>query len=84
MVEHRWQVLCLDKRTGKTLHFAPDGRAHMYAAVHFSLVGIRSCFAPFLGFAIFRLFGYRVAFAFSATLLTVAAIIIGRLARRTV
>ena len=65
------------------IHFAPDGRAHMYAAVHFSLVGIRSCFAPFLGFAIANQFGYRAAFLASATLLVVAACMIWRLARRT-
>lgn len=65
------------------LHFAPAGKAHMYAAVHFSMVGVRSCFAPFLGFAICDLFGYRAAFATSATLLIIAAVIIGRLARRS-
>jgi MFS family permease len=65
------------------LHFAPDGRAHMYAAVHFALVGIRSCFAPFLGFALAHFYGFRVAFGASATLLVVGALIVRRLARRS-
>jgi len=65
------------------LHFAPDGRGHMYTAVHFSLVGVRSCFAPFLGFAIVHYLGYNAAFLTSATVLVVATLIIWRLARRT-
>jgi len=63
------------------LHFAPDGKAHMYAALHFSLVGIRSLFAPFLGFWIVRQFGYPAAFATAAVLLVAAGGVIGYLVR---
>lgn len=65
------------------LHFAPDGEAHMYAALHFSLVGVRSAFAPFIGFAIAKYLWYHVAFACCATLLMAATLIIWRLARRS-
>jgi MFS family permease len=50
------------------LHFAPDGKAHMYGAVHFCLVGIRSIVGPFLGFWVKDRFSYPVAFALSAAL----------------
>jgi MFS family permease len=50
------------------LHFAPDGKAHMYGAVHFCLVGIRSLVGPFLGFAVKDRFSYAAAFALSAAL----------------
>ena len=65
------------------LHFAPEGEAHMYAAVHFSMVGVRSLFAPFLGFWIKQEFGYSAAFSCCATLFCVAAIIALRLSRRS-
>ena len=63
------------------LHFAPDGKAHMYAAVHFSLVGVRSLFAPFLGFWIVREFGFPTAFWAAALLLLCAAGVIALLLR---
>jgi MFS family permease len=50
------------------LHFAPDGKAHMYGAVHFCLVGIRSLVGPFLGYAVMDYFSYPVAFGLSAVL----------------
>jgi MFS family permease len=64
------------------LHFAPDGRAHLYAALHFSLVGVRSIFAPFLGFEVSELFGFRIAFLISAGLLILALATLLLLARR--
>jgi predicted MFS family arabinose efflux permease len=56
------------------LHFAPDGQAHMYGAVHFCLVGIRSLIGPFLGFAMRDLFGFPPAFALSAALVATGAL----------
>lgn len=56
------------------LHFAPDGRAHMYGAVHFCLVGIRSLIGPFLGFFVKDHFGYRAAFGLSAVLVAAGCI----------
>jgi MFS family permease len=50
------------------LHFATDGKAHMYGAVHFCLVGIRSLVGPFLGFWVKDHFSYPVAFGLSAAL----------------
>ncbi|HEX5138201.1 MAG TPA: MFS transporter [Planctomycetota bacterium] len=50
------------------LHFAPDGKAHMYGAVHFCCVGIRSLIGPFLGFWMKEHFRYPAAFRLSAVL----------------
>jgi predicted MFS family arabinose efflux permease len=55
------------------LHFAPDGQAHMYGAVHFCLVGVRSLVGPFLGFAVKEAFSYPAAFALSAALVAAGA-----------
>ena len=60
------------------LHFAPADKAHMYPAVHFSLVGVRSIFAPFLGYAAKEFFGYRAAFLITAALMVAAAIVANR------
>ena len=61
------------------LHFAPDGEAHMYGAVHFCLVGIRSLIGPFLGYAMKELFGYTAAFALSAALVAAGGVTAWRL-----
>jgi MFS family permease len=61
------------------LHFAPDGKAHMYGAVHFCLVGVRSLFGPFLGFAMKEIFSYPAAFALSAALVAAGAWTVWRL-----
>lgn len=50
------------------LHFATDGKAHMYGAVHFCLVGIRSIVGPFVGYAVKDRFSYPAAFGLSAVL----------------
>ncbi len=63
------------------LHFAPDGEAHMYGAVHFCLVGVRSLIGPFLGYVMRKQFGFAPAFAVSAALVTTAAITAWRLRR---
>jgi predicted MFS family arabinose efflux permease len=55
------------------LHFAPDGQAHMYGAVHFCLVGVRSLVGPFLGFAVKEILSYPAAFALSAALVLAGA-----------
>jgi len=65
------------------LHFAPDGEAHMYFAVHFSCVGIRSVFAPFLGFAVKEHFSYPAAFGLSTVLVGLGAVVLLRLHRRS-
>jgi predicted MFS family arabinose efflux permease len=65
------------------LHFAPEGEAHMYTAVHFALVGVRSLFAPFLGLWMMRSLGYHVTFASCATLLLAASLVLWRLSRRS-
>jgi MFS family permease len=66
------------------LHFAPDDQAHMYAAVHFCMVGIRSVVAPFLGFAVKSWLGFAPAFAMSGGLLVVAALVVASIGRRRV
>ena len=63
------------------LHFAPDRQAHMYTAIHFSLVGVRSLVAPFLGYAVKEWFSYAVAFGLTVCFLLVGAVVTGRLAR---
>jgi predicted MFS family arabinose efflux permease len=63
------------------LHFAPDGQAHMYGAVHFCLVGVRSLVGPFLGYMMRKQFGFGPAFALSAVLVTSAAATAWRLGR---
>jgi len=65
------------------LHFAPDGMGHLYMAMHFAFVGVRSLFAPFLGYQVQELFSYRVAFTLSAGLLVAGAVTVWRLARRS-
>ena len=60
------------------LHFAPADKAHMYPAVHFSLVGVRSIFAPFLGYLTKEMFGYRIAFLITAALMVAAALVVSR------
>ena len=64
------------------IRFAPDGKAHMYAAVHFSMVGIRSALAPFLGFLVKEHFSFPVAFRMSAALVVVGALTLWRLGGR--
>ncbi len=61
------------------LHFAPDGEAHMYGAVHFCLVGIRSLIGPFLGFAMKTYCGFPPAFALSALLVACGGVTVWRL-----
>ena len=62
------------------LHFAPEGRASAYAAVHFGLVGVRSVFAPGLGYLLKSGVSFTFAcsvsalFAFGASL-TVAVFV---------
>ena len=51
------------------LHFAPEGRASAYAAVHFGLVGVRSAFAPALGY----LLKSGVSFAFACVVSALCA-----------
>jgi len=64
------------------LHFAPDGKGHMYAALHFALVGVRSLFAPALGYAMKSFFDYGAAFGLSVAFFLVAAATVRTLARR--
>jgi dipeptide/tripeptide permease len=54
----------------------------MYTAVHFSLVGVRSLFAPALGWLVKRHFSYAVAFGLSVVLIAAAMVTVWRLARR--
>jgi MFS family permease len=61
------------------LHFAPDGKAHMYGAVHFCLVGIRSVIGPFLGFAMKEYVSYTAAFGLSAALVVAGCVTVLRL-----
>lgn len=65
------------------LHFSPARSAHMYTAVHFSLVGVRSLFAPALGWLVKRHFSYSAAFGLSVVLIAAAMITVWRLARRS-
>ncbi|MHC4730648.1 MAG: MFS transporter [Planctomycetota bacterium] len=65
------------------LHFSPARSAHMYTAVHFSLVGVRSLFAPALGWLVKRQFSYSVAFGLSVVLIAAAMVTVWRLARRS-
>jgi MFS family permease len=65
------------------LHFAPEGHGHLYVAVHFSAVGIRSVIAPFLGYAVKEaLDSYRAGFWSAAVFMLAGAITIARLSRR--
>jgi len=64
------------------LHFAPDGKAHMYGAVHFCMVGVRSLVGPFLGFAMKELFSYTAAFALSSALVAAGALTVLALDRQ--
>ncbi len=64
------------------LHFAPDGKGHMYTALHFALVGVRSLFAPALGYAAKVWFGYGAAFGLSVVFLLAAAWMVNTLVRR--
>lgn len=63
------------------LHFAPDGQAHMYTAVHFSLVGVRSVLAPFLGYGIKEALSFRAGFAAALFAMLLAVLTMARLAR---
>ena len=63
------------------LHFAAEGRAHMYTAVHFSLVGVRSVFAPLLGFLVKDHVSYAAAFGLSVALVLLASATVWRLGR---
>jgi MFS family permease len=65
------------------LHFSPARSAHMYTAVHFSLVGVRSLFAPALGWLIKRQFSYSAAFGLSVVLIAAAMVTVWRLAHRS-
>jgi len=62
------------------VHFAPDGQAHMYAALHFCLVGVRSVFAPWLGLLAKRAFSFDAAFALSIGFVSAGALTLWRLA----
>jgi MFS family permease len=64
------------------LHFAAERRAHMYTAVHFSLVGVRSLFAPLLGYLVERTFSYPAAFGLSVGLVLVAMVTVWRMGRQ--
>jgi MFS family permease len=64
------------------LHFSPARSAHMYTAVHFSLVGVRSLFAPALGWLVKLHFSYSAAFGLSVVLIAAAMATVWRLARR--
>jgi len=65
------------------LHFAPDGKAHMYGAVHFCCVGIRSLIGPFLGFWVKDLFSYAAAFRLSAVLVAAGCVTVLSLRAKT-
>ncbi len=64
------------------LHFAPPGRAHHYAAVHVSCVGVRSILGPLLGIGVLAAFSFEAALAVSAGLEVLAGLWMLRLARR--
>jgi len=63
-------------------HFAPEGQAHIYTAAHLSCVGVRSLFAPFLGYGLQALFSTTVAFGVAAALMALGAVTMLRLSRR--
>ena len=63
------------------LHFAREGRAHMYTAVHFSLVGIRSVIAPFLGFLLMKVYSFRTGYLVAVAFMVAAIWTIRRLQR---
>jgi predicted MFS family arabinose efflux permease len=82
-----WGAAMAGVNVGWTLgpiHYAPDGKAHMYTAVHFSMEGIRSLFAPFLGWLVKSWFSFPVAFAMSAALVVLGAVVLWRLGRERV
>ena len=56
-----------------SIYFAGDNDASMYQSVHVTLTGLRGFFAPFLGFAILKLFGMEFVFIFAALLQFLAA-----------
>lgn len=60
------------------LHFAPEGRARLYMAIHFGLVGVRSAIAPPLGYAIAAVFGLHAAFGCSVVLILLGCVTILR------
>ncbi len=60
------------------LHFAPEGRARAYGAVHLLLVGVRSALAPGIGYALMRLVSIQAAFLLSAALQLAAFLVIRR------
>ncbi|MHC4342323.1 MAG: MFS transporter [Planctomycetota bacterium] len=64
------------------LHFAPEGKAHMYAAIHFCLVGLRSLVAPLMGYLVLKLVSSRATFWTSTLLEILAILVILRLAGR--
>jgi len=64
------------------LHFAREGEAHMYGAVHFSLVGVRSLFAPFLGYLMLTLVSFQAGFLLAAAFVFAGSLTAARLARR--
>jgi MFS family permease len=64
------------------IHFAPDGRAHAYTAVHFCCVGIRSVIAPFLGLWIKdRAGSFAAGYLAAAAFVAVATVLLLLLAR---
>jgi MFS family permease len=64
------------------LHFAPDRQGHMYTAIHFSLVGVRSVVAPFLGYAVKQLFSFGAGFGTAVVLEALAILCIWRLGKQ--
>jgi MFS family permease len=64
------------------LHFAPQGQAHHYAAVHVACVGFRSVAGPLLGWAVQAAFSFRAALLMSAVLEAAGAVWMLALARR--
>jgi len=55
------------------LHFAPAGRSRSYAGIHVAMVGVRSVFAPMLGYAMLKWFGFTAACLFAATLVVLGS-----------
>jgi MFS family permease len=59
--------------------FAPEGKARVYAAIHFSLVGIRTTVAPPAGYWLKEHGSRQFSFALSAVLILLGCITIARL-----
>jgi len=58
-----------------SVYFCPEKEASEYQAIHLTLTGFRSFFAPVLGLGIYLLVGYTATFITGIILLLIAVII---------